>query len=200
MENPYELIYMSRMGDDWSQKALFCEFQPMQETFVNHLIKSYYALRCYKEEFLQEAMLSIFVAVNDYREDQKCSFKTFLELVTKRRIYTLLRHYSATSYLQPHHTNPLEEAVCETKVMYSAFPSGSHMEEPEYAFFYHEAQDRVLHFMKTLNERDQKILQSWLKGMSYKTASKSLNLTYKSYDGRLRRIKEKLKDVIEQEV
>ena len=48
MENPYELLYMSRCGDEWSLQALFNLYAKDISGYINTLTKKYTPLKIYR--------------------------------------------------------------------------------------------------------------------------------------------------------
>lgn len=198
MDNPYELLYMSRMCDDWSQTALFLQFRSGQKSLINTVIARYRPLQIYREDLFQEADLAMVYALEGYREDQSCGFRTFLSLVTQRRVWTLLRHYSAESYVQMHDVMDLENTVSETESFYDAIQQKDRLAEPEYCFHFHDAGERLQAALEELNAQEQNILQAWTEGESYQNASMRLGLGYKAYDGKLQRVRKKIKNAVMQ--
>ena len=65
-ENPYELIYMSRMGDEYAQTTLFLQYEGLLNALVNQTLLAYPTVRRYRDDILQEARISLFQAINQY--------------------------------------------------------------------------------------------------------------------------------------
>ena len=86
-ENPYELIYMSRMGDEYAQTTLFLQYEGLLNALVNQTLLAYPTVRRYRDDILQEARISLFQAINQYQESKSASFKTFVCLVVKRKFW-----------------------------------------------------------------------------------------------------------------
>ena len=93
-DNPSELLYMCRMGDAHAQYRLFAQYEGLLTSLVNQTIQVYPPVKNYKDDLLQEARLGLLVAIHCYREDNQASFKTFLCIIAKRRVWNVLRQLS----------------------------------------------------------------------------------------------------------
>lgn len=196
MENAHELMYMSRMGDEWSQRALFRLFEPMQRAAVNSVIARYRPLEIYRDDLIQEAMVILYRAADLYREDRFCSFKTFLNLLTERKIYSLLRHYSAESFVQMHDTMYLDEYVNESGNIYDVLPGTKDLSDPVYHLRYHAAKEQLAKTLARMKHKEKEVLAAYLSGKSYQEACADLSISYKTYDGRLQRVRKKIKEAV----
>ena len=49
-ENPYELLYMARQGDDWSLQALLRMLEPMLRANVGVIICRFKPLEIYRDD------------------------------------------------------------------------------------------------------------------------------------------------------
>ena len=77
-ENPYELLYMYRMGDRYAEKRLYTIYKPYAEMVVRTFLKKNEYLRGYEEDLSQECMIAVFTAVKRYRQDKDSSFRIAL--------------------------------------------------------------------------------------------------------------------------
>ena len=194
--NAYELLYMSRMCDEWAQKALFLQSRQMQKTMIQIIISRFRPYKIYEDDMLQESDLALIYALENYREDQKCSFKTFLSLLTKRRIWTALRHYSTDSLVQMHDTLTLHAQVSEDEPYYETFEQKDPLNNPEYRMHYSDAASRLQRTIETLSSEEKQILDFWITEQPYQAACRSMNVSYKAYDGKLQRIRKKIRSAV----
>lgn len=194
-ENLYELAYMSRMGDDWSFMALFHQLEPLVKAEIHQLLNTARTLDVYEEDLMQEAQIVLPKALDSYRDDVKCGIATFLFLVMKRRIYTIVRHYFSKNHCHTHNALPFDDRIEEKSGIYTIGYHSSR-QDPTILFQYREALKRFEQLQTTLNPLEKKIVGYWMSDMSYKDASKALGITQKAYDGRLQRIKKKVKAAI----
>lgn len=192
MENPYELLYMCRCGDEWSQAALFRQYIPLLKAEISRVLHSYARMEIYRDDLLQEAVLCIPHAEETYRSDQNCSFATFLAVIARRKIFSMLRHYSAATYVQMHNTTALDGMVSESGAPYEVMDDRNPMHNPEYHYQFVAAAERLQELISTMNEREREVLEAWYRHMPYTEASAKLGIPFKAYDGRLQRVKGKV--------
>ena len=66
-ENPYELLYMIRTGDAYAENELYRTYHGLVVHLVDKLICTNRLLQMYREDLIQEGMIGIMEAVENYR-------------------------------------------------------------------------------------------------------------------------------------
>ena len=97
MLNVYELIYMSRLGDENALATLLSYCMPVIYKEVNKAIELNSKLRMYYEDLIQESIVTFYYSIDRYREDQEAKFTTFNDCITKENDNTDKRIF-AQSY------------------------------------------------------------------------------------------------------
>lgn len=194
--NIYELLYMVRTGDDWAMNEIFSRYQELQQKQIRTLVSHYTPLHIYLDDLYQEGRIALIQAIDTYRTDQCAGFSTYVYLLTKRRIWTILRHYGTNSYVHMHDTIGLESLVQESECIYDVLKQPYAMNEPEYSFSYTLAKERLEKVLEELSEDETNLLKLWMKNYHYEEAGKRLGISYKAYDGRLQRIRKKIKEAV----
>ncbi len=196
MENPYELIYMSRTGDEWARKALFSECDIILKGIVNSAVRTFRPLEPYREEILLEARLAILDVMENYREDQACGFRTFLTVVLQRKVYSLMRRYSAPRRVPLYSMVHLDDQIGESGEVYGAVAQNDPMNDPVYYLNYTLARDRLRDYVGHMKPEDRKIMDTWLSGCSYEEAGSRLKMSPRSYGGKLQRIRRDIRNAV----
>lgn len=134
------------------------------------------------EDFIQEGILAIFSAVKSY-DSTKASFKTFVCLCINRAMSSaLLRVAGAAKHIPEDLIYPIDEVEL------------SDMNNPESIFIEKESYDDLeLTIKQELSDFEYQVLCEFLIGKSYADIADSLNVTSKSVDNALRRIRSKIK-------
>ena len=134
------------------------------------------------EDFIQEGILAIFSAVKSY-VPEKASFKTFVCLCINRAMSSALSRVSgAAKHIPEGLISPIDEIVL------------TDMSSPESIFIEKESYDDLESTIKQeLSEFEYQVLCEFLSGKSYVEIADSLNVTAKSVDNALRRIRSKIK-------
>ena len=195
-DNPSELLYMCRMGDAHAQYRLFAQYEGLLTSLVNQPIQVYPPVKNYKDDLLQEARLGLLVAIHCYREDNQASFKTFLCIIAKRRVWNVLRQLSTIGRNEGADVLALDAMMNEDETFYDVVEQQNKMFNPEYYYQYVDAFKQMTRGIMSLSHREVDVMRSWYDGDCYEDAARNQNCTVKAYDGRLQRVRAKIKDYI----
>ncbi len=196
MENVYELLYMSRLGDEWSYTALFDQMRAMIVSQVNDTVTGNPQLQNQWDDLYQESSIALMDAVDMYREDLDCRFTSFVYLVVRRRLLSQIRYFYAKSRIPQRNILELDGLVMEDGTPYDVAVSPLGMGDPEYYCRYRYAFDRLYSRIGSMRVKDREVAYLWCEGMGYEAAGKKLGVTAKSYDGRLQRVKKQIYDAV----
>lgn len=146
------------------------------------------------EDLIQEGMIGLFKAVQDYRMDRETSFYHFAELCITRQMYTAVeasqrkKHSPLNTYISLNAGQESEEG------MYLEMESHLQTLDPETLFI---SQETVRQLLKQANERlsrmERQVLALYLDGMNYHQISEQMGKTPKSVDNALQRIRAKIR-------
>ena len=195
-DNPSELLYMCRMGDVHAQYRLFAQYEGLLISLVNQTIQVYPPVKNYKDDLLQEARLGLLIAIHCYREDNQASFKTFLCIIAKRRVWNVLRQLSTIGRNEGADVLALDAMMNEDETFYDIVEQPNKMFNPEYYYQYVDAFKQMTQGIMSLSQREIDVMQSWYNGDCYEEAARNQNCIVKAYDGRLQRVRAKIKDYI----
>ena len=145
------------------------------------------------EDLIQEGMIGLFKAVQDYRSDKEVSFYHFAELCVNRQMYTAVeasqrkKHTPLNTYVSLDAGQEKESAYLE---------SGNHPQtlNPETLFI---SQETVRLLLKQANERlspmERQVFALYLEGMNYHQIAEHMGKTSKAVDNALQRIRGKIR-------
>ncbi len=163
---------------------------------VVKIARSYYIVGGDIEDTVQEGMMGLYKAIRNYSPEKNSSFKTFAIMCIKHQIQTAIKK-----------ANTKKNAPLSSSVSLQSFADGDSAEEylPMGLILQDSPVDKVinkenyhnliLNIKQILSKREYKVLTYYLQGYSYKEIAEILNLTNKSIDNSLTRIKNKLKDL-----
>lgn len=196
-DNPDELLYMCRMKDMHAQHSIFAQYEGLLSSLVNQVVQVFPPVRNYKEDLLQEARIGLLVAIHCYRNECEASFKTFLCLIAKRRIWNVLRKLTIQLRCTPSlDTIELDAMVNEDETFYDIVEQPNPMFNPEYYCQYVQALTKFQQGIQTLNFKEVEVMRSWYNGDCYEKAAQKQECSVKAYDGRLQRVRAKIKECI----
>lgn len=173
-----QLIEQIRSGNADAFSVLIYKY----EEFLTHKVNNFYSDKTQREDYMQEAVLSFFTAVNSY-DDTKSSFSTYLNVCVTRALISfkrkLDRHFESQTLVEDDSEILFEDFNCD----------------PQNVLENKEQVDVLMQDIKTrLSEFELKALILYLGGGSYGSIAKGLGTTAKSVDNALQRVRIKLKN------
>ena len=143
------------------------------------------------DDLIQEGMIGLFKAVQDYRPDREASFQTFASLCIERQLYSAVKNSTRQKHI------PLNSYVSLSEEAETGSLEGLWSENPE-ALIIDRENTRLLEkqISQTLSPMENKVLDYYLKGYSYVQIAELMNKQSKSIDNALQRIRGKIRDYI----
>ena len=187
MKENYDLIIQAKNGDEAAFAKLVDLYRRMiyKIIFAHHLDNGDF--RVDPEDLFQEGCLALYSALFSYEEGHNARFSTYAYIVIRGRIRQTLRSQF----------RGVNEGV------YSLDCSNDHdevfrvKEDPE---SYHREEvfaEELDRFVKSLNSEDQTIFEMKKEDYSYRQIAERLKISVKRVDNRLRCLKKKLKQHLE---
>ena len=186
-----ELLSMHRAGDKRAEDTLYARYKQI----VRSKARTYFLIGADREDIIQEGMIGLYKAVVDYQFDKNASFRSFAELCITRQIISAIKaatrkkHVPLNTYIsfnrpayESENERPLIDVLTSTRIS-----------DPEEVLIgrenYAAVADSIEHSLSKL-ERDA--LGLYLYGYSYQQIADHLQITTKSVDNAIQRVKKKL--------
>lgn len=134
------------------------------------------------EDFIQEGLFAVFSAVKVYKSE-KASFKTFAILCINRAMSSAVARVSGA---EKHIPENLISPIDDLELADMNNPESIVVEKEDYTNF-------ALALRSDLSQLEYHVLCEFLQGKTYSEISNSLNISSKSVDNALKRIRAKLK-------
>lgn len=143
------------------------------------------------DDLIQEGMIGLFKAVQDYRPDRESSFQTFASLCVERQIYSAVKNSTRQKHI------PLNSYVSLSEDAETGALEGLWSENPEALIIDRENTGSLeKQISRTLSPMENKVLAYYLKGYSYVQIAELMEKEPKSIDNALQRIRGKIRDYI----
>ena len=167
---------------------------------VRQKAKAMYLLGGENDDLIQEGMIGLFKAVQDYSPEAGTSFGSFAELCISRQIYTAIKaaqrkkHIPLNSYVSLYAEQGSEQG--EKIPLADTIEAGawSNPEEAllgkEYAHAFEEE------LKERLSKLENRVLYLHLMGLDYLTIAEIIGKSPKAVDNALQRIKAKAKELV----
>ena len=194
-----ELKKKTKNGEESAENLLFSRYKDL----VVKIARGYFIVGGDLEDLVQEGMIGLYKAVKNFSDEKEASFKTFAVLCIKHQIQTAIKAANTNK------NKPLSSAVS-----FQSFTENGTSENLDFLpidlVLDSTPEEKIIdkENFKNLNEKikshlsplEFKVLKLYLQGYSYKEISASLNVTSKSIDNSLSRIKSKLRSKLESEI
>ena len=138
------------------------------------------------DDLVQEGCIGLLDAVRSFHRDKHTKFSTFAMVCIKNRMLKAVEKNNSKKVRFLTESLPLEDAESATNPV-----------TPEQIFINRESLADVMEAVNTvLSPMERKILFSSLSGLDYQTIADSLNISPKSVDNALQRVRRKMKKSI----
>ena len=146
------------------------------------------------DDLIQEGMIGLYKAIRDYRVDRDTKFMTFASLCIDRMLASAVQH----ALRQKH--QPLNSYVSLSSEENQELP-GPDYSDPEQIVI---ANERIVQLKKQIRESltplENRVLSGYLDGKSYEEIGQMVGKSPKSVDNALRRVRNKIKGGIRDEM
>ena len=190
-----KLLRQIQSGNDDAMECLLERYRDM----VRKEARSFFLAGGDEEDLIQEGMIGLFKAVQDYDVDQEASFFSFARLCVTRQLYSAIeasnrkKHSPLNSYISLYEREDGEGSLIDMM-------ESEHETNPEELLVSQEhAKSLEERLEKDLSELERRVLYLHLMGTDYKTIAKLLERSPKTIDNALQRIKGKMQKILEKE-
>jgi RNA polymerase sporulation-specific sigma factor len=168
------LVELAQQGDDRAFAMLVARCEPMLRAQVARFRSPY----ADAEDMQQEGLLGLLAAVRTFRADGGAAFRTYAAVCVRNRLLSAVRRYAAQGAEQ--------QAMPPEAWLQSALdPAARVLEQESAALLLTQLQER-------LTAREYAVFLRYLDGFSYAEIGDTLQLSLKSVDNTLQRVRRKL--------
>lgn len=174
-----ELINLAKNGSKEHLDLLMDNYKNL----VKKIARKYFIIGADESDVIQEGMIGLFNAYTNYNETKNAQFKTFAYLCINRQIITAIKKaykYSKSDLLDDINLNILNQNLEKSS------PEEDFIANEEYKSILKEIDEK-------LSIKEQIILKEFLSNKSYDEIANKLNISKKTVDNALVRIRSKLK-------
>lgn len=183
-----ELITRLRSGEEEISDYLMEKYKG----FVRQKARAMFLIGGETDDLIQEGMIGLFKAVQDYRPDREASFRTFAGLCIDRQLYSAVKNSTRQKHI------PLNSYVSLSEEEESGSLEGLWSENPEALVIDRETTGILeKEISRALSPMENKVLDYYLRGYGYVQIAEIMGKTPKSIDNALQRIRGKIRTCIE---
>ncbi len=189
-----ELLRLARLGDEKALDELYERYKRI----VLLIAKKYYLVDGNNDDIVQEGMFGFIKAVNTFDEN-KCDFVPYLRKLVEQQIVNAIKKSHSKKNLPLNESMTLNsqgELTLDDALV--GIPSNTLSPELE-VIMEEDNKDFSQLISSKLSTFEQEVLQLYLEGFKYNDIINKLNVSYKSVDNALSRIKLKLQNFKKEE-
>lgn len=180
-----ELISRLRQGESDISDYLMEKYKE----FVRKKARAMFLIGGETDDLIQEGMIGLFKAIQNYQSDKEASFRTFAGLCIDRQLYSAVQN----SNRQKH--QPLNTYISLSDEKETDCLEGSWSDNPEAVLIDQEStQNLEQEIMQSLSPMENKVLDYYLRGYGYVKIAELMGKSPKSIDNALQRIRSKIKN------
>ena len=185
-----QLIEKLRKGD----RDIMDYIMEKYKNLVRKEANAMYLLGGENDDLIQEGMIGLFKAVQDYNVHQETSFYSFAKLCITRQMYSAIeaskrkKHSPLNSYISFYETSEEQGSLIETMA------AGQESNPEELLVSREYAQLLEMKLEESLSALENRVLYLHLLGTDYKTIARLLDKSPKTIDNALQRIKGKQRE------
>lgn len=180
-----ELIVRLREGETEISDYLMEKYKE----FVRKKARTMFLIGGETDDLIQEGMIGLFKAIQNYQPDRDTSFRTFANLCIDRQLCSAVQYSNRQKHL------PLNSYVSLSDENESEHLEGSWSEDPETIMIDQESvRNLELEIAKALSPMENKVLNYYLRGYGYVKIAEIMGKTPKSIDNALQRIRGKVRN------
>ena len=194
-----EIVSAAKAGNDSATEYIIEKYKNL----VKSRARTYFLIGAAQEDIVQEGMIGLFKAVQDYDPKEGASFSSFAGLCVSRQMYTAIKasqrkkHLPLNSYVSIYASasdNPEENGLSIVDTIEAGKESN-----PELMILGEEYTNAFEEELKEkLSKLERKVLYLHLQGMEYLKIAEFMDKSPKTIDNALQRIKAKARQLLEE--
>jgi RNA polymerase sporulation-specific sigma factor len=186
-ESDEVLCAMSAGGDRLAEETLITRYHRL----VRAISRPYFLAGGDSDDLLQEGMIGLMTAVREFDCSKEASFRTFAEVCIRNRMLTAVRAAIREKHSPLNQSISIETPFFDSNA-YTAMMISVSSTDPEELYILQEKKERDLNKIKEqLSPMERKVLDRYLKGMTYSEIAEELGKPPKSVENAVQRIRRK---------
>ncbi len=197
-----------RTYENMTDEELICKYRDGDKQIMDYLMEKYknlvrkeanamFLLGGENDDLIQEGMIGLFKAIQDYNEEKEASFYTFARLCVTRQMYSAIeaskrkKHSPLNSYISLYDNDEDQGSLIDQM-------EASEESNPEELFISQEYAEVLERKLKdSLSDLEKRVLYMYVSGFDYRTIAKLLDKSDKTVDNALQRIRGKMTKILE---
>lgn len=194
-----ELLFLISENNDNAKDMLYKKYDYIIDIYMKKYKKIAYVLNIDFNDFRQEALIAFTDAINSYKETDSSKLETYISRCVQNRIRTIINRYASIKnrmvsdalsldYVYKEHDSSLKDFISDNNKFN---PLNNITEKENYKILL----DKI---DSSLSNHEKEVYNLLINGLNYQEISNVLELSPKNIDNTIQRIRNKVKNIIEQ--
>ena len=199
-ENDNELIYLVSESNEDAKELIYEKYRLIIEMKAKKYVKFVVSKGYDMNDLIQEGMIGLTQAINDFKEQKNVQFQTFANLCIDRKIFSFIRNITRDKHRLLNESISIDASYSSTGKPLIEMLFDENNINPEEIFIERETKYELFNKIdEKLSKSEKEVFDLRMQGFSYKEISELLNITSKAVDGTLSRIKNKITNILEKD-
>ena len=186
--NDIDLQRMGAAGDREAEETLAARYM----YFVRACARPLFLAGGDSEDLIQEGTFGLVSAIRQFSPDCDTSFKTFAELCIRKRLYSAIKSASRLKHFPLNDGVSFEQLSEDHRAPLSAVPEVFRRSPEDLVLARESKEELYTAFSRCLSPFENKVLDLYLDGLSYREIAQRLDKEPKAVDNAVQRIRRKL--------
>lgn len=186
--NDIDLQRMGAAGDREAEETLAARYMYL----VRACARPLFLAGGDSEDLIQEGTFGLVSAIRQFSPDCDTSFKTFAELCIRKRLYSAIKSASRLKHFPLNDGVSFEQLSEDHRAPLSAVPEVFRRSPEDLVLARESKEELYTAFSRCLSPFENKVLDLYLDGLSYREIAQRLDKEPKSVDNAVQRIRRKL--------
>lgn len=190
--NDYEVLYMIKERDEFAYNAIYDKYYPVVSNIANNYAIKYGDIGIEYDDLYQEGLVALNNAIREFKESFDCLFYTYVMVCIKRQMERLIKEKNRVKHHFLNYAISLDQEVSSTELKLEDIIEDDRVnicKDLENAFLY----KNILDLKYELNGNQSFVYELKLNNFSNIEIAKLLDISPKTVNNLLKKIKDKLK-------
>lgn len=199
-ENDYELYYLVSENNELAKDMFFDKYDTIIKMKASKYKKFVESKGFDFNDLLQEGRLGLTQALKDFQEQKNVQFYTFANLCIERQLSSFLRNITRDKHEILNNSLSLDTTTNTLGRPITDLILDDKNIDPEESFILMEEHQELFKKIEdSLTDIEKDVFNLRIQGFNYKEIEQLLNISKKTIDGRMARIKNKVSNIIDKE-
>lgn len=195
--NDFELISLINENNEDAERVLYNKYKSVIELKARKYINSYSNKGIDISDLMQEGMIGLSQAIENFKEKKDVKFSTFASLCIEREIQTAITKANRNKHKLLNESLSLDYVSEDNERPLMDFMVGEKNISPEDFIFDLESEKEVyFKVIEGLTDFEKEVFQLKISNFNYKEIAEILDKSSKSIDNALQRMKKKISEIV----